>query len=133
MKCNNCNFENPDSAKFCQECGSELKTTVTCPKCRAEYEQGAKFCQQCGTSLTGTIATEQVVPSVVPQPEPTPVPAPAPIPTPAPTPAPETRKPQTRAHITQNNAWGRFLLLFLGIWAGTVLLALIIVWILGGF
>ena len=52
MKCNNCNFENPDGAKFCQECGRGLKTTITCPKCHAEYEQGAKFCQQCGTSLT---------------------------------------------------------------------------------
>ena len=53
MKCSNCNFENPDGAKFCQECGRGLKTTITCPKCHAEYEQGAKFCQQCGTSLTG--------------------------------------------------------------------------------
>ncbi|MBQ7342360.1 MAG: zinc ribbon domain-containing protein [Alistipes sp.] len=130
MKCSNCNFENPDGAKFCQECGRELKTTVTCPKCHAEYEQSAKFCQQCGTSLTGATATEQVTPSVVPQPEPTPAPAPAPAPAPVPVPEP---KPQTRAHITQNNAWGRFLLLFLGIWAGTVLLILIIAWILGGF
>ena len=55
MKCSNCNFENPDSAKFCQECGSKLKPQLkacTNSECR-DYGKyilplEAKFCPRCG-------------------------------------------------------------------------------------
>jgi class 3 adenylate cyclase len=49
MKCPNCQFENREGAKFCNECGSEFK--LTCPKCGATNRGGSKFCDECGSKL----------------------------------------------------------------------------------
>lgn len=63
IHCSNCNFELPESAKFCPECGTpytpEVKSTVdtheaalreknVCDKCGLELPIGAKFCSICG-------------------------------------------------------------------------------------
>ena len=50
MKCLNCQFENPDGIKFCNECGQKL--TLVCPACKAVNQPGSKFCGDCGHNLS---------------------------------------------------------------------------------
>ena len=50
MKCPKCQFENPETAKFCVECGGILE--LTCPKCGFSNSPGFKFCAECGHNLT---------------------------------------------------------------------------------
>ena len=50
MKCPKCQFENPDSAKFCSECGNKLE--IHCPECGKVNPLGSKFCNECGHDLT---------------------------------------------------------------------------------
>ena len=66
MKCSNCNFENPDSAKFCQECGSKLKPQLkacTNSECRdfGKYilPLEAKFCPRCGEKIKGQESSKE--------------------------------------------------------------------------
>lgn len=62
--CKICNAELPDTAKFCEKCGSsvteEEKTeSLFCKKCGATLELGAKFCGKCGTTINVEIETGQ--------------------------------------------------------------------------
>ncbi len=50
MKCPQCQTENPDTKKFCRECGSKL--SLACPKCESEVLPGDRFCGECGQNLT---------------------------------------------------------------------------------
>ena len=50
MKCPKCQFENPDSAKFCNECGSRLE--ITCSSCGKINSLSSKFCNECGHKIT---------------------------------------------------------------------------------
>ena len=50
MKCPNCQFENREEAKFCNECGSKFE--LTCPGCGATNRAGSKFCDECGSKLS---------------------------------------------------------------------------------
>ncbi len=50
MKCPNCQFENREGAKFCNECG--YKFELTCPECGATNRVGSKFCDECGSKLS---------------------------------------------------------------------------------
>ena len=61
MKCLKCNFENPQTAKFCMECGTELENV--CPKCGTKLPETAKFCMACGAKL-GTVEETENVTSV---------------------------------------------------------------------
>ena len=47
MRCASCQHENPDRAKFCQECGTRL--ALRCASCGVELPSAAKFCHECGT------------------------------------------------------------------------------------
>ncbi len=49
MRCGNCNAENPESGKFCLECGAAL--VRKCPHCGAPNPPSAKFCGECGERL----------------------------------------------------------------------------------
>ena len=49
MQCQNCQFENPTGAKFCNECGSKLE--LACPQCGQVNPPGSKFCNECGCNL----------------------------------------------------------------------------------
>jgi len=49
MKCPNCQFENREGAKFCNECG--FKFDLTCPACGTTNRVGSKFCDECGSEL----------------------------------------------------------------------------------
>lgn len=64
MQCPSCQFENPATAKFCQECGSKL--IIICPNCQAELPPTAKFCSECGTPLAGARPSPSPPPSVEP-------------------------------------------------------------------
>lgn len=51
MSCTSCGFENPQGMKFCNECGTPLKTR--CSQCGFDNPSRAKFCGECGLPLTG--------------------------------------------------------------------------------
>jgi class 3 adenylate cyclase len=50
MKCHHCGFENPEAAKFCQNCGQPQERS--CPNCGTKNSVQAKFCMNCGNALT---------------------------------------------------------------------------------
>ncbi len=50
MKCPKCQLENPDDAKFCNQCACRLE--VSCPECGKVNPPGSKFCNQCAHDLT---------------------------------------------------------------------------------
>jgi hypothetical protein len=49
MRCPQCQHENSEAAKFCEECGTKL--VRVCPNCSHEVNSRAKFCSECGQSL----------------------------------------------------------------------------------
>jgi len=51
VRCPNCGHLNPETAKFCAECGTNLAGTINCPECNAENPPSAKFCNSCGHKL----------------------------------------------------------------------------------
>ncbi len=52
MKCSECKAENPDTQKFCGECGAKIKRV--CPGCGCDNPPKYKFCGECGHDLTPT-------------------------------------------------------------------------------
>ena len=56
MICPRCQTENPETKKFCTECGGKL--SLVCPHCQAEVRLTEKFCGECGQPL---IQVPQVV------------------------------------------------------------------------
>jgi predicted RNA-binding Zn-ribbon protein involved in translation (DUF1610 family) len=58
--CPKCGFQNPQTTKFCGNCGAQLQTPqgqggIKCPKCGTENAAGAKFCSNCGNPLQATV------------------------------------------------------------------------------
>jgi len=49
MKCPKCQFENPEDAKFCNECGSKLE--IACSSCGKINSLSNKFCSECGHKI----------------------------------------------------------------------------------
>ena len=49
MKCPKCQFDNPEDAEFCNECGNKLE--IICSACGRMNPLGSKFCNKCGHSL----------------------------------------------------------------------------------
>jgi len=67
MRCNSCQFENEEGAKFCENCGATLvpvspHSTVSrpvppqiqlyCSRCGTPNETESFFCESCGSKLT---------------------------------------------------------------------------------
>ena len=50
MKCLTCRTENPETRKFCSECGAKL--LLICPQCGFANLPSDKFCSECGHNLT---------------------------------------------------------------------------------
>lgn len=53
LVCPQCHFENPNTNKFCQKCGTSL-THKTCPDCGAKVALNAERCSSCGANI-GTV------------------------------------------------------------------------------
>ncbi|MBW4556083.1 MAG: serine/threonine phosphatase [Trichormus sp. ATA11-4-KO1] len=51
--CPQCTFENPDTNKFCQNCGASL-THKVCPECSTDVPVNAQLCHNCGAEC-GTV------------------------------------------------------------------------------
>jgi class 3 adenylate cyclase/tetratricopeptide (TPR) repeat protein len=49
MKCVNCQSDNREGVKFCEECGAKME--LVCPGCGARILAGKKFCGECGYDL----------------------------------------------------------------------------------
>ena len=59
MKCPKCQFENPDGAKFCIECGDPME--FHCPKCGAITPSTGIFCMECAHKLDEAVKIEKEV------------------------------------------------------------------------
>src|SRR4051794_12059982 len=68
MQCPQCQAENLDGLRFCEDCGARLDSK--CPKCGAEIRPGKKFCGSCGHALGAPISAR--IPVASPAPAPTP-------------------------------------------------------------
>ncbi|MDI3337208.1 adenylate/guanylate cyclase domain-containing protein [Defluviimonas aestuarii] len=62
VRCPNCDTQNPERAKFCQECGTSI--APRCPECRSEISPNAKFCVNCGTSVASNSAAQPAPPQI---------------------------------------------------------------------
>lgn len=49
--CPKCEAPLASNAKFCPECGAQLKVKVQCPSCGSKLDPGSKFCQECGEKI----------------------------------------------------------------------------------
>ena len=58
MQCPNCQLDNRNGVKFCEECGAQLD--LECPRCNAKVPPSRKFCGECGFKLTETSETPVV-------------------------------------------------------------------------
>lgn len=57
--CPDCQFENPNNHKFCQNCGTSLNQRV-CPECGVDVATNAEKCHVCG-AVCGTVRTALIV------------------------------------------------------------------------
>lgn len=53
MKCSHCQYDNPEGARFCVECGTKLE--IKCQSCGTENPPTHKFCFECGHKLTESV------------------------------------------------------------------------------
>lgn len=53
MKCSNCQYDNPNEARFCGECGTKLE--IKCQSCGKENPPINKFCYECGHKLSESV------------------------------------------------------------------------------
>ena len=58
MKCQNCQHENPEDARFCNGCGQKLE--LPCPSCGKVNPPGSRFCNGCGNNLQETEKTPAI-------------------------------------------------------------------------
>jgi class 3 adenylate cyclase len=59
MKCPKCRKDNPEGAKFCNECGGRLE--LACPNCQKVNSPGSKFCGECGHAFPAPAAAATAV------------------------------------------------------------------------
>lgn len=49
--CPKCGATTKAHAKFCEECGEKLSSTIKCPGCSKELDSSSKFCPDCGSKI----------------------------------------------------------------------------------
>jgi class 3 adenylate cyclase len=57
MQCQNCSYDNPSGAKFCQNCGYPM--IQVCPRCETENAANARFCMNCGFGFPTSPAVDE--------------------------------------------------------------------------
>ncbi len=65
VTCPSCGADNPERARFCMSCGSQLPSA--CPNCGAATPPGARFCMECGTALQAEGAAAAGAPAAAPE------------------------------------------------------------------
>jgi class 3 adenylate cyclase/tetratricopeptide (TPR) repeat protein len=71
LNCPRCKNQNPDTAAFCDECGTPLESA--CSSCGEANRREAKFCKKCGHSLSRpVIATQSSAANISPRQPPIP-------------------------------------------------------------
>jgi serine/threonine protein kinase len=60
MRCPSCGHENQPTARFCDQCATELGQT--CASCHTQNEPGARFCRQCREPLGSGASTSSHTP-----------------------------------------------------------------------
>jgi len=75
MNCPHCQADNPDGARFCNQCGQKIE--AVCPGCGQINPPGSRFCNQCGRDLT---APPEAAPATAPAPPATAIPEETPEP-----------------------------------------------------
>ena len=65
LSCPSCRYLNPREAKFCQQCGLQLRRI--CAGCQAEIPPAAKFCHRCGHPTATTAAPSRTNRAYTPQ------------------------------------------------------------------
>ncbi len=68
MRCSQCQAENPESHRFCSECGTPM--AVACPACGFANQAGGKFCGGCGAPLGAAPPPPAAQPAADPATEP---------------------------------------------------------------
>ncbi len=61
MACSSCGTENPETSKFCRECGARL--VMACASCGTSVAPGTKFCPECGAAQPVTAEPSVATPS----------------------------------------------------------------------
>ncbi len=55
MKCQICGCENPETAKFCNECGAKIEreeeNRIVCSGCGKDFSYNFAFCPFCGKKV----------------------------------------------------------------------------------
>ena len=64
MKCLQCQYDNPDGARFCVECGARME--FRCPACGAATLATGKFCMECGCRFASTEVKAPTPPAPAP-------------------------------------------------------------------
>jgi predicted amidophosphoribosyltransferase len=49
--CPNCGAPQATNARFCAQCGTDLKAARLCTQCGARLQPGARFCNECGAPV----------------------------------------------------------------------------------
>ena len=58
--CSNCNTILDSNAKFCNSCGTEVKSNIlVCKNCNSVLDENSKFCNSCGTK----VVTKELIPT----------------------------------------------------------------------
>jgi class 3 adenylate cyclase len=60
VRCPRCQHENPDEARFCSQCGTQLGRS--CGACGAVLPPGARFCLECGRAVAAAPAPASYTP-----------------------------------------------------------------------
>jgi class 3 adenylate cyclase/tetratricopeptide (TPR) repeat protein len=64
MRCPACGHENPEGAKFCNECAAKIE--LTCPRCNKINLPESKFCNECGHPLSAPVSAPKASPPLDP-------------------------------------------------------------------